>query len=419
MKTKMLSIVPAVLLGLGLLACSSSDASTSDDAVNGDGVDIAGKAEMFPGFTFDSGMQPPASPVQAEVKASVVGELRVAARGAKKDGKLAGVAASGKLAIELHTKLEGTMKIAAGTIHYNGPIPGLDKIDVPIAADAPFDPFLLGDGEKVAVDAKVPPTDLPPIPLAAVGVPGTLNLKVKEGSTVHAALHGSCVQAAGGKATFSGTTETSGTVVLSATLKLDIPLVGDVKLPDFQIALPSAPGTISAEGDASGLADFQDGACAGGTSEPPPAKPASPDGGSPSSDGGTAATCGTAQQKGAIVQYEYFATPLPAGTGGVIKDGTWVLVALRGYGSAPSSGAARARETIVFRAGTFEDIVEQLDVADGAFHGSGTYSASNKTLTQTFDCPQAGTLGGPYSTDGASLTIYDTSTSMAFTYGKL
>jgi hypothetical protein len=420
MKTKTLSVLPALLLGLGLLACSG-------DASN-DVVEVSGATPLFPDFSFDSGLQPAGSPVQASFKASVGGEMRVSARAGAKDGK--GVASSGKLAIELHTSLEGKLKVSSGLVKYDGPIPGLDDIDVPIAGEVPFDPFLLEDGEEASLDAPVPPTDLPPIPLDGVGVPGTLTLTVKDGSAVHATLHGSCVEGSGGKATFDGETQTSGTIVLGATVKLDLPapLNQEVTLPDMTIELPSSPGTISAEGSAAGIGDFRAGACAAsdgdadgdGADDDGDADPSSADG-DPASSGDAAGTCGGAEQKGSIVRYQddYTSAPMPAG--GKISDGTYVLTAVRGYG-APSiaEDQVRSRETLVLSDGTFRRVSEHPDDGKGPIRTSGRYDAQGFGFTFGYECPSKTPWEMVrYTSTGDTLVLFNEADTVAMTFGKL
>jgi hypothetical protein len=423
MKAKTFSMVPALLLGLGLVACSGADATT-------DAVDMKGAAPMFPDFSYDSQMQPPGSPVQAEFKASVNGEMRVAARATSKAGKLAGVAQTGKLAIELHTKLEGSLHVAAGMVKYDGPIPGLDDVDVPITGDVPFDPFLLQDGEQASLDAAVPPTDLPPIPLDAIGVPGTLVLHVKEGSVVHGTLHGSCVSASGGKATFAGDTQTSGTIVLGATVKLDLPmpLGKEIDVPDMTIQLPTTPGTISAEAGAGGISDFRDGACAAGdgaaSDAPATDAPASSDDGTAPQD--AAGTCGGLEQKGATVRF----SEVPDGsllqvTGGKIADGTYTLLSVVGTPSTPlalRSAYAHVRETISFSGTTVTDVLENVGSGKAPVHYSGVFkaSASAESLTLGYQCPANSEWTDYwYASDGTTLTLLDKSGTVAMTYGKL
>src|SRR5262249_26626430 len=229
----------ALLLSVGLVfaACSSS---SSDGGGGGGGGDVAFHAEApaLPGFSHDTGLQPAGSPAQVSLTLTAGGPISVDAVGTNAGGKLQGKAGASKLKLDVHVKLAGHLKVNIAPVNYDGDLPGLSNIDIPIAGETPFDGFLL-TGSPAQVAANIPETKLPDIPLGSV--PGHLELTVGAGSQMTASFKGSCLSVKGGKATWQGQTTTSGKINLKASLVLDIPLHKQtVPLPDIPVDLPQS-----------------------------------------------------------------------------------------------------------------------------------------------------------------------------------
>lgn len=189
--------------------------------------------------------------------------------------------------LDVHVKLEGKLKVDTPLKKYDGEIPGLSNIDVPIVAEAAFDPFLL-DGGSALVSAEVPETNLPDIPLGSV--PGNLRLTVIAGSKLTAKYTGSCMSVAGGQATHSGSAVVSGTLQMKGAIVLDLPAPFDktIDLAQFSVPIPETTraipfGTVAV----SSVDDGKQGpGCSGGS--------ATPDGGVIAEDGAVISPDGAA-----------------------------------------------------------------------------------------------------------------------------
>lgn len=203
----------AAVVGV-VVACSSDDAAPP-------AITFEGQVEPLSGFSYDTGLIPKVSPAQVSFALSAGGAAKVVALGTPSGGGLVGTPGSGKLSLDVHVKMDGRLVVKSALKNYDGDLPGLADIDIPIAGEVAFDPFLLGEGETATVEAAIPPTKLPPIPLGTV--PGNLELSIAEGSVVTTSFRGTCLSVSGGQATYAGETETSGKLVLSGTLAVDLP----------------------------------------------------------------------------------------------------------------------------------------------------------------------------------------------------
>lgn len=222
---------------LGLLVLGAVPGCGSDAA--SDGIAFHGEAAALPGFSYDTGLVPAGSPAQVSLKLSAGGPIVVDAEGVVTEGKLAGKPQSGKARLDVHVKLEGRLKIDSALKKYDDVIPGLSNLDVPIVAEAPFDPFLL-DGGSASVNADIPETKLPDVPLG--GVPGTLKLTVVAGSKLTAKYSGACMAVSGGKATHTGLARVAGTLILRGELALDLPAPLNKTIPLADITIPIPEG---------------------------------------------------------------------------------------------------------------------------------------------------------------------------------
>ncbi len=256
-----------------LVGCSSS----GDTGGGGTGGDVAfhAEADVLPGFSYDTGPRPSAaSPAQVSLKLSAAGARIVETTGSVSAGKLTGKAGAGTYKLDMHVKMEGHLKVDAGTVHFDGDLPGVKNVDIPVVGSAAFDGFLL-DGDPALVTAGIPETKLPDIPLGTV--PGHLSLTVVAGSQITSSFHGGCVSTHGGEATFAGTTETQGTIILKGSIVLDIPLFSKTfDLAPLTVTVPKSTKSIASSAvAASGAADGTNGTCGDAA-----------DGGAPGADGG-------------------------------------------------------------------------------------------------------------------------------------
>lgn len=261
---------------------AGSVAACGDDEEAGGGSTAAplvleGQTELFPGLDYSTGLQPPGSPVQASfsVTAAGVGKVRaeVVASGSSSSPTLTGVPGTGSLAIEGGFGLNGQLVVdISGLPSYDGPIPGIENVNIPIQGSATFDPFSIGAPTPSRAD--IPPADLPGIPLPG-GIPGQLVLKVAAGSFVEVSFAGTCAGIDGGEATYSGTLARSGTLVIEPNIEIEVPILGtqSYAIPSFTVDLASALGStevvmtapVKSYGAKPGSGDHVTGSCSPGT----------------------------------------------------------------------------------------------------------------------------------------------------------
>jgi hypothetical protein len=242
---------PAVLALAVVAACSSSDGGQPQGA---DGIVFHGEATLLEGFKFDTGPQPATGPASVSLRLTASGKDVIEARADVADGKLSPKAGTGTLTLDAKFVLDGTLKINTTVKKYEGDLPGLKDISIPITGSTTFDPFLFEGGAQV--DADIPETKLPDVPLG--GVPGHLSLTVVAGSKLTTKFSGTCMTVAGGSAQYEGTATTGGTLVIKGTIVVDLPKPAnfEVPLPAITIPIPSlvskvafAPVTVNGAAD--------------------------------------------------------------------------------------------------------------------------------------------------------------------------
>ncbi len=243
-------LVPlVVVLALGTAwACGCGDSSDTQPGGNGDTSEVPFHAEVLaiPGFNYDTGLQPAGSPVQLELSVLASGKGTVDATayasGSSQSPVLTAKQASGKVVIDGGFSLVGKLKVDISGLKYDGDVPGLTNVVIAFKGDGSFDPYLLNGTASAKAD--IPPTDLPPIPLPG-GLPGSLKIKIDQGSTVSMEFHGVCAAIQGDQAQYTGQMTRSGTLVLKPTIELNIPIVGtksfDIPTVTVPIAVPAQP----------------------------------------------------------------------------------------------------------------------------------------------------------------------------------
>ena len=348
-------------LPLALLALAACSGGGSNNKSTSDTLTFAGTVNPVPGFDFNTGPQPSSGPVEIDLSLSESGDVAVGAKAlASGSGPtVTAVPGSGTLSMDLSFAFGGTLTAnIPGVGAYDGGIPGLASLSIVIAGDAGFDPFLIGGSVPLTVN--VPPTALPSIPLAAVGLPDTnLVIVVDSGSTLTTTFSGVCAAVTAGssaEAHYTGQLTTQGVLELSPSVVANIPLVGaksfgpsaavPVNIGPFTVALDlgTVPAPTGGPAPSSGTSVASPGTCA-----------AVPDGGEVVTDGGTSATSGTASTSGSGVA----ASTGGSGTGttggtttGVGSSGTTGSAAGTAAGSTTgsttgsTSGACSAPQTL-------------------------------------------------------------------------
>ena len=146
----------ACLVGFfGIFSVLAAACSGDDDAGDGAASAIAFEAEAEPlrGFAFDTGLVPKGSPAQVSLKLSAGGKVKVTSSGRAGGDGLGGVPGSGKLALDLHVKMDGRLKIDSTLKKVDSDLPGLTDVDIPVKGAIAFDPFLLESADAADVAA--------------------------------------------------------------------------------------------------------------------------------------------------------------------------------------------------------------------------------------------------------------------------
>ncbi|MEA2749454.1 MAG: hypothetical protein QOI41_3597, partial [Myxococcales bacterium] len=294
--------VTVAAMAMAMVACGGGGDAAGDGTGTAAGASaLTFEAAVSPlsSFKFDTGLIPEGSPAQVQLTLSAGGGLTVEAAAEPSSGALAGKPGGGKLSIDLHMKLAGRLKVESTFKSYDGELPGLKDIDIPITGSVPFDGLLLDAAESAQASADLPETTLPEIPLGSI--PGSLILTVAQGSKLTSKFHATCLSVADGTATYSGQSTTGGTLVLKGkiVLKLPAPLNKSIDIPDITVPIPEVTtATNAAPLTVSGIDDASTGACGGAASKPGTntggsSPGASSDNGSGSSDPGTGDGTGT------------------------------------------------------------------------------------------------------------------------------
>jgi hypothetical protein len=238
------SLSVATPLALALFAAAACHHEGSGEGNGSAALTLESETDLFPGFDYTTGLQPPDSPVQASFTLTAQGAASIRAEatasGSASSPTLTGLPGTGRLAIEGGFALIGELNVDInGLPSYEGPIPGLDNVHIPIAQTGTFDPFVIDTPTSVSAD--IPPSDLPGIPLPG-GIPGQLVLSVAEGSFVELAFAGRCAGVEDGEAVFTGTLARSGTLVIVPRIEIDAPVLGTkiYDIPAFTLDLAAA-----------------------------------------------------------------------------------------------------------------------------------------------------------------------------------
>ena len=282
----------SVLGAIALAACGGAGGNEPSTSSASAALTLHAEAAAPLGdFHHDTGLLPAASPAQMQLKLLAGGAIKVDAAADRGASGLAGKAGGGKLALDIHVTMEGRLKVQSALKSYDGPLPGLANIEIPIHAESPFDGLLLGSDESTTTTADLPETTLPPIPLGSV--PGSLILTVAKGSSMTTSFHATCVSVAGGIATYEGTSKTRGVLLLHGTiaLKLPAPLDRSIDVPEIKVAIPEVSVAMTGQVPAAGVVDSTVGSCA---ETPAESQPAKTDGGTRVGRTGSFTTAGTA-----------------------------------------------------------------------------------------------------------------------------
>ncbi|TKC99479.1 hypothetical protein [Polyangium fumosum] len=242
-------------------ACSSDDGAASSASAASEVVELPlhGEDNLFPGFAYSTGLQPSGSPVQASFDLTAKGvatvDAKAAPSGSKSAPKLNGMAGSGKVALSGGFSMVGNLKVDINMLPpYDGPIPGLDNVEIAFEGSTAFDPFSIGTG--VTTQALIPPVRLPDIPLPG-NIPGSLVLEIEDGSFVEIGFTGTCAAIDGTDVAYEGDIVRGGSLLIQPSIEIKVPLVGTktFEIPKFTVdlALGTTNLAMSAEVSTFGL----------------------------------------------------------------------------------------------------------------------------------------------------------------------
>lgn len=373
-----------------LFACSDEQpgGSADSDETNATEIALTASSEPLKSFNYDTGLIPAGSPAQVQLKLSAGGGIKIEATGTPSAKGLEGKKGSGKVAIDLHVKLDGRLKSDSALGSSDGDLPGLEDIDIAIKGTTSFDPFLVGDKDEAKLDAKIPAADLPDIPLGAT--PGKLKLSVVEGSVLHSSFKGSCVSVSKEKASFAGELKTSGNLILKGTLAVEaFGLEKSVDLGQIEVPIPALTTAVDfASKDAKGAKDGTDGAqCGAPKKSSTSSSPAAP---SASNDGDEAASVKPADTNDAGADASPAQTACAEGSNHTFTDAT-------DLGSANDTDELALRtKTIPGRIGGDEENWYRLAVRDQGLNGNPnvrvTVDDPNLEVLVTYLCDAGGNV---------------------------
>lgn len=387
-------LLPFAAAAVLLIACSDDAAKPGADADGEDQPEVAGAttvalsaaAEPLKSFNYDTGLIPADSTAgQVQLKLSAGGGIKIEASGTPSAKGLEGKKGSGKVAVDLHLKLDGRVK--SELAGFDGDLPGLKDIDIAIKGESSFDPFLVGAAQEAKVDAMIPAADLPEIPLG--GTPGKLLLSVVDGSVLHTTFQGSCVSVAKEKASYAGVLGTSGNVILKATLKVGLAgFEKAVELGQFEVPVPQLYTPLDFTGGAAkGAKDGQDGLkCGGGANASDDGNTATPN--TPSSPTSPNTSPGTDPKPDTNPGTEPGTTPVPTACT-AMNDGQAYALNL-GSLSDNDSESLRTKEITGQKVGGGIDAWYKINIRDEGFNGNPNVRVDiddpSLSATLAYDC---------------------------------
>ncbi len=257
-------------------ACGSAILLTSLGVLVGGGCSddpepavLETSVELLDAFSFDTGLVPSSGPVQLSIalSGSATATVRLPTVVSDADGDPALYPAGpGTLEVSGGFGMDGRLKVdVSGIDKYDGDIPGLADISLPISGNGSIDAYAL-DG-AATVTAAIAPGELPAIPLPG-GIPGKLQLSVADGSAIDVALTGSCAGVRDSTAEYRGAIVRGGELLIDAKVVIEIPVVGDKDFEVGTLTIPLPEETLDVEATKDGVepSDPPEGASAAGPS---------------------------------------------------------------------------------------------------------------------------------------------------------
>ncbi len=228
---------------LALCACGGGGGGGGSGGGGDDGggatedVAFQGEISAFPGYGYDSGWLPDASPIQVKLLFQTEGALKAVADatvgGSGAAPIMSGKAGSGTYEISVKLIFQVLIKVDFAAVSYEGPVDENADISFAIAGETTFDPFLI-DGAAMAT-ADIPETEMARIPLAGSIPAVTGDVVIVISGKVNSEFKGVCAAVNETSATYHGVTETSAALILKPSVEIEIPFVLEEKLEAFDV----------------------------------------------------------------------------------------------------------------------------------------------------------------------------------------
>ncbi len=256
------SLAPSLLAAFALGTACSEDVAEP--------IALEASVELLDSFSYATGPLPGSGPVQVslQLSGSATAKVSLPAIASEASGAPAlHAAGEGKIEVTGGFFLDGSLKVdQTGLPQYDGDLPGLADVSLPISGSASVPGFAID--AAATVSAVIQPGDLPAIPLPG-GLPGRLQLSVGEGSAIDVTLQGTCASVDGATASYRGAAVRSGTINLDIAVELDTGIAGTqtFDIGTVAIPLPEAGYDVAASAEGFAMQDPPAGSSAAPTCE--------------------------------------------------------------------------------------------------------------------------------------------------------
>jgi hypothetical protein len=253
--------VPLSTLGSALvLIASLASSGCGDDGGGGAaGIEFRGEQVFLDSLNYDTGYIPETSPASVRVVVEGGGSI-VAQATADSDGtSMTPQAGTGQLQTMGELTLGVYARVDTAGFTYEGEVDSLGYAIEP--GMTTFDPFLLGESTEVVSD--LPPAELGSFPIPSV--PGSSLVLSVTGGMLTTTFEGVCAEAVEGRGQYTGNVTVDGMIDMSATIVIEVPLVGDMEFGPFEFTVPVP--AIASEMDL-GTRSLADGSAVTGSPSP-------------------------------------------------------------------------------------------------------------------------------------------------------
>lgn len=220
-----------------LLAVSSCSGDGDDEGE----LEFRGEQEFLPALNLDTGWVPEASPASVRVLITAGGGVEVVARASTDGSSMSPIAGSGDLSVSGALNLEVSARIDTSGFEYEGVVESF-AYAIPEQRSG-FEPWTLDAG--VSVSNALSAQELGSVPIPSV--PGASLTFAVTGGNLSTSFQGTCAETGDGFGQYQGEITTIGTIEASASIVLDIPVVGEETFGPFEFSVPVPETTNSVD----------------------------------------------------------------------------------------------------------------------------------------------------------------------------